>query len=51
MTLARLLLGIGIVLIVLSAFGVHFSVVDIFQLGVALCFTACMFPSTRLAIA
>lgn len=34
------LLVIGIVLVVLSAFGIMFPVVNIFELGVGLCFAS-----------
>lgn len=40
MVVASLVAFIGVVMIVLSAFGVNFPVVDIFQLGVAICFAA-----------
>lgn len=49
MTLAWFVLGIGIILIVLSAFGVAFPIVDIFKLGVAFCFASHFVPARSLS--
>lgn len=43
-TINRLLLLIGIILIVLSAFGVAFGPADLFKIGVAVCFAAGLAP-------
>lgn len=41
---SRLLLLIGIILIVLSAFQVQFGPADLFKVGVAVCFAAGLVP-------
>jgi hypothetical protein len=36
--IASLIAAIGVIMIILSAFGIAFPAVDIFKLGVAICF-------------
>lgn len=44
LTVNRLLLLLGIILIVLSAFGVQFGPADLFKVGVGICFAAGLVP-------
>lgn len=44
MTTSRVVLLIGVVLILLSAFGVQFGPMDLFQLGVGVSFSAGLVP-------
>lgn len=43
-TVSRIVLLIGVILIVLSAFGVDFGPADLFKLGVGICFAAGLVP-------
>lgn len=43
-TVSRVVLFIGIILIVLGAFGVAFPAIAIFELGVAVCFASFLVP-------
>lgn len=43
-TVSRLLLLVGVVLILLSAFGIQFGPADLFKIGVAVCFAAGLVP-------
>jgi hypothetical protein len=43
-TVSRIVLLIGVIMIVLSAFGVSFSAVNLFELGVAIAFAAGLVP-------
>lgn len=41
---SRVILFIGVVLIILSAFGVQFGPADVFKIGVAFAFASFLFP-------
>lgn len=43
-TISRVVLLIGVILIVLSAFSVQFGPADLFKIGVALCFASGLVP-------
>jgi hypothetical protein len=43
-TVSRVVLLIGVILVVLSAFGVSFGSVSAFELGVAVCFASFLVP-------
>jgi hypothetical protein len=43
-TVSRIVLLVGVIMIVLAAFGVSFSAVKLFELGVAVCFAAGLVP-------
>lgn len=43
-TVSRIVLLIGVILIVLSAFGIQFGPADLFKVGVGVCFAAGLVP-------
>lgn len=43
-TVSRVVLLVGVVLILLSAFGVQFGPADLFKVGVGVCFAAGLVP-------
>lgn len=44
LTISRVILLAGVILIVLSAFGVSFGPADLFKLGTGICFAAALVP-------
>jgi hypothetical protein len=43
-TVSRIVLLVGVLLVLLSAFGVSFAAVHLFELGVGVCFAAGLVP-------
>jgi hypothetical protein len=43
-TVSRVIMFVGVILIVLAAFGVAFGSVSAFELGVAICFASFLVP-------
>lgn len=43
-TVSRAVLLIGVILIILSAFGIQFGTADLFKVGVGVCFAAGLVP-------
>ena len=43
-TVSRIVLLIGVIMIVLASFGISFGAVSLFELGVAICFAAGLVP-------